>query len=132
MSLDIVRRCRFTPFGKGNGPTFSLTLWDPNRRDEHGKHILGYRLTMRELRKRPVVLFTGEDFHCAPGDAIDSDAAVEAIMSFLTLRPGDTDAEHFDGYTDAQRDYCGRWAETLSCDVQARFCDENGNVRKGA
>jgi hypothetical protein len=48
------------------------------------------------------VLFTGSDFHCSPLDADDSDACVRALLGFLSLRPGDTDAEYFAGYTAAQ------------------------------
>jgi hypothetical protein len=89
---------------------------------------VGYRLTMRD-RGRRTVLFEGDDFGCSPRHAIDSDATVEGIMGFLTLRPGDTDAEYFADYTQAQLDHCARHAEALSCEVQARFCDEDGRVR---
>lgn len=113
------------------GPKFRLTMWDTHTVGEYGKARLGYRLVMwREGGKR-TVLFDGEDYFCSPCAAIDSDAAVESLMSFLTLRPGDTDSEYFERYTDAQRDYCAAHAEALSMEVQARFCDENGNVKKG-
>ncbi len=46
-------------------------------------------------------------------------------MGFLTLRPGDTDQEYFDGYTDNQLQYADEHAETLSCEVCSRF-GENG------
>jgi len=45
-------------------------------------------------------------------------------MSFLTLRPGDTDDEYFAAYTEAQRAYCGQHAEALHCEVLARFGEE--------
>lgn len=118
---NILRRVRFTPYRKGAGPRFTLTTWDTNRTGYGGKYLVGYRLTMREGNGRPVVLFSGEDFGCAPSHAIDSDAAVEGIMSFLTLRPGDTDAEYFADYTPAQLDYCSAHAEALSCNVSDRF-----------
>jgi hypothetical protein len=70
---------------------------------------------------RTVTLFEGADFCCSPMDAIDSDATVAAILGFLTLRPGDTDAEYFDDYTDAQREYCTQHAEALSCEAMNRF-----------
>src|SRR5262245_31662472 len=96
---DIIRRCLFRPYRKG--PTFSLTMWDTGRFG--GKWLLGYRLTMRENGRR-TVLFQGEDFGCSPMHAIDSDASVEALMGFLTLRPGDTDREYFKSYTQDQLD----------------------------
>lgn len=69
----------------------------------------------------PTLLFEGEDFGCSPMHAIDSDECVAAIMSFLTLRPGDTDREYFEDYTEAQLDYCSQHAEALASEVLNRF-----------
>lgn len=124
MSKDILRRVRFSPFHKGMGPTFALTTWDIGRQGFHvgayGKDVLGYRLTMTEGKKR-TVLFEGEDFGCSPIHAIDSDACIATIMSFLTLRPGDTDAEYFEKYTEVQKAYCADYAEALSYEVTNRY-----------
>lgn len=126
---NAIRRCIFRPYLQDKGPIFYLTILDSTYRD--GRDYLTYRLTMREPGKPLVTLFEGSDFGCSPIDSIDGNDAVVALMGFLTLRPGDTDAEYFAEYTDVQRDFCDRFAETLSCEVDARFCDENGNVRKG-
>lgn len=128
-----LRRCHFTPFRKGAGPTFALTLWDTGRTGNYGKAMLGYKLTMKEPRlAKSIILFEGEDFECPNwnGNAIDSDSAVEGIMGFLTLRPGDTDDEYFANYTAIQREYCAAYAEALSLAVSDRYCDpETGAVR---
>ena len=131
---QLLRTCRFSPYRKGMGPTFRLQTWDTYQ-TRGGKSMLGYRLTMiLQTATMPApgfyVLFEGEDFGCSPMHAIDSDAAIEGIMSFLTLRPGDTDSEYFAEYTPAQLDYCSQHAEALSSCVQARYCDENGNVKR--
>lgn len=118
-----VRSVRFTPYLPGKGPRFCLTIYDTYNRDNLNKNVLAYRLTMNGKE-----LFAGADFSCAPSHAIDGNGCVESIMGFLTLRPGDTDDEYFDKYTTAQKVYCDRWAETLNCEVQARFCDEEGRV----
>jgi len=120
---DVVRRVRFSPYRTGHGPTFSLTVWDTQRMHSPGKSLLGYRLTMREPGKRPVELFTGEDFGCAPSHCIDSDETVAALMGFLTLRPGDTDKGYFAGYSPQQLEYCDHHAEALSVEVSCRFTD---------
>lgn len=113
----------FEPFIPGGGPVFVLGTWDTHRRDEYGKHILAYRLSMGSgrLGEKDSILFEGEDFHCAPGWAIDSNEAIASLMGFLTLRPGDTDEDYFADYTPAQLDYCARYAEALSCEVTARY-----------
>jgi hypothetical protein len=76
---------------------FTVDLWDTGRTDGYGKTILRYALA-----DAGVLIFEGEDLHCSPMHATDSDASVGALLSFLSLQPGDTDAEYFDGYTAAQ------------------------------
>lgn len=121
-----VRTCRFTPYIKrADLLSFTLIVWDTYERRDYGKFRLAYQLRMH-LGGETSVLFDGADF-CTP-EAIDSDSTIESLMGFLTLRPGDTDEGYFEGYTEAQREFCSQHAETLSCEVQSRFCDENGRV----
>lgn len=112
----------FDPYLPGKGPVFVLTTWDTYRRDSLGKCVLAYRLAMGE-HGQETILFEGEDFACSPMHAIDSNEAIASLMWFLTLRPGDTDAEYFEGYTDAQRSYCEQHAEALSLEVLNRYGD---------
>jgi len=89
---------------------YRLRTWDANRSDPLGKSVVGYELTRPDGR----VLFRAEDFACSPLRAIDSDECVRAILTFLTLRPGDTDASYFEGYTAEQMDFARSDAERLS------------------
>ena len=99
---------------------YRLFTWDTYRTDRYGKSVLGY--AFYEPGK-DMPLFSGEDFHCAPGFPIDSDKALRSLLGFLTLKPGDTDPEFFADYTEEQRAFCERDAEQLqqwgfeSCDV---------------
>ena len=108
--LDILRRCVFRPYQKGMGPVFSLTTYDPHT----GR--IGY-----VLKQNGRELFRGEDFGPSPCHSVDGDESIKALMSFLTLRPGDTDSEYFDNYTPAQLDYCAEHAEALRAAVDSRF-----------
>lgn len=92
-----------------DAPDFRLRLWDTFRVDSWGKSILGY-----DFSRNDVEIFQGEDFHCSPMDPIDSDAAIRSLLVFLTLRPGDTDREHFENYTTEQLDFADRYGEALS------------------
>ena len=108
------------PYRKGMGPAFRLTTWDTNRCDHYGKSILRYQLDI--LPGGPAVeLFSGSDFACSPMHAIDSDRALASLLTFLTLRPGDTDREYFDAYTPEQMAYANEHAETLAGYVTDRF-----------
>ena len=118
MRGDYIRRVRLTPYRKGMGPTFTLTLLDgrfDGRRDR-----LSYCLAMSEGAGR-VTLFEGDDFSPSPAHAWDSDECVSALLGFLTLRPGDTDGEYFDNYTPEQLAYCSQHAEALSRESSCRF-----------
>ena len=112
-----IRTIRLIPYRRGCGPRFTLQLWDTYKRID-GKNQLAYRLSMHDAKTS--VLFTGADFGCSPMDAIDSDATIESLMGFLTLRPGDTDPEYFQDYSAAQLEYADQHAEALSCEVSYR------------
>lgn len=117
--MEKIRRCIFSPYRKGNGPTFTLTLFDLYKRDSMGKNMLDY-----ELKQDRVILFKGEDYACSPMHAVDSDETVKSLMGFLTLRPGDTDREYFDSYTPEQLHYCQEHAEYLNSEVRSRFGED--------
>lgn len=115
-----IRRVVLRPYRRGMGPAFILDLFDDSRPDWRGSWYITYRLTMREGRKS-TVLFEGSDYSPGPGNTTDGDASVRGLLGFLTLRPGDTDREYFEGYTEAQRDYCDAHAEALANEVYNRF-----------
>lgn len=125
-----LRTVRFQPYMRGKGPTFTLTMRDAGTTDSRGVTTIAYKLTMREPgARKSTVIFDAADYHGSPAHADDSDANVEGLMGFLTLRPGDTDPEYFESYTPAQRAYCEQWAESLSLEVSARFqCPECGSA----
>jgi len=72
-----------------------------------GKSVLGY-----EFKVGRKVLFQGTDFHCSPCHSIDSLEAAYCILSFLTLKPVDTDKEYFDDYTEEQMN----WTRSSKCE----------------
>lgn len=114
---ELIRECRFSPY-RGKGPHYTLRLYDTGR-SRDGKYQLAYEL--RQHKTKTTVLFTGNDFYCSPLHAIDSDETVRSLMSFLTLRIGDTDLEYFDSYTDVQKEFRDSHAESLSAEVANRF-----------
>lgn len=144
MGHDVIRVVRFSPYRRGQGPVFTLRIWDTYQTTRDGKSVLGYRLTMSRTRPRhspgcvrandaalreictcarlkPRVIFEAEDFAVPVMYSIDSDATVVALMGFLTLKPGDTDAEYFASDTDVQRDYRTCNADSLAMAVESRF-----------
>jgi hypothetical protein len=61
--------------------------------------------------------------------SLDGANAKELVGSLLAMKPGDTDSEYFASYTPEQLAWAEQYSEELSCEVQARYCDENGAVR---
>ncbi len=100
---DVLRRVQLGDTG------WALVTWFA-RTGERGRSYLGYRFG--KVGEAP--LFTGEDFGVSPMDADDSDGACRCLLGFLTLRPGDTDPEYFEKYTDEQRAFASDHAEELS------------------
>jgi hypothetical protein len=60
------------------------------------------------------VIFKGESFGASPLYPIDSEETVRTLLGFLSLRPGDTDPDYFDGYTPDQLAFAQRHGEALS------------------
>ncbi len=81
------------------GDDYRLLLWDTYLVDHYGKCVLGYALWNNAIEQP---LFEGEDFCASPLHAIDSDSTLRVLLSFLTLQPGDVEAEYFKGYTPEQ------------------------------
>lgn len=108
-----LRHVRIEPYLSGHGPTFDLKTWDTGRPYRPGASQWGIGYDFRETGAAEP-LFSGEDFGCSPMDAIDSDDCLRTLLSFLTLRPGDTDAEYFDDYTEAQHTFAAEHAENVS------------------
>jgi len=115
---DYIRRVRLTPYRKGMGPTFTLTIHGVASMFPRVK--LSYTLTQRE-NGRVSTLFHGYDFGPSPMHCVDDDATIAALMGFLTLRPGDTEREYFKDYTPEQLAYCAQHAESLYAESERRF-----------
>ncbi len=64
------------------------------------------------LEHNGTVVFEGSDFSTT-GDTSYGEAARD-LLGFLTLQPGDTDADFFDSYTPDQLTWRDEYAETLS------------------
>jgi hypothetical protein len=74
-----------------------------------GQYVIGYRFSTPD----GTVLFEAEDCGVAPSHPIDSDDALRGLLGFLTLKPGDTDAEYFAEYTPEQHEFAENEAEAL-------------------
>ena len=95
-----------------------LRTWDTGQTLDNGKHAIGYILTSPQGK----TVFEGEDFGCSPLHSIDSDECLRGILAFLTLRPGDTDAEYFKSYTQEQQIFAECHAEELSYYAMDGWC----------
>ena len=117
---DKIRTCLFRPYGN-NGARFRLDMYDTGRYDNRGCTYIRYTFSFRSAKGAPAVtLFEGSDFAGSPLHADDSDETVRSLMTFLTIRPS-ADRTYCANYTETQLAFCSEHAETLSCEVMARY-----------
>jgi len=77
------------------------------------------------------VIFRRGQLYCAVHGASDGIEARELIMSLVAMKPGDTDEDYFSDYSPEQLEWVSKYGESLGCERESRYCDENGNVKKG-
>lgn len=91
--------------------TVSLTATD--KRAKTGQIKTKYSLTDPKGK----VVFSGSDLGCSPLNTPESKENALALLSFLTLRKGDTDEDYFDNYTPEQLS----WTESDDCEDLSMF-----------
>jgi hypothetical protein len=91
------------------GTDWTVLTWDTQRRFDTGQWKIGYT-----FYDNAELIFSGEDCGVSPMHGIDSDDALAGLLSFLSLRPGDTDADYFKDYTPDQMDWAQANGEELS------------------
>lgn len=96
------------PMREWENSGFKLTMWGTDRQDTRGQTVIAY-----EFSHEGKVVFSGEDFCGSPMNCDDSDETVAALLSFLALRPGDTDREYFEKYTEEQMEFAETHGEYL-------------------
>lgn len=104
----------------------------PSGRTDDDRIRWSYRLA-----KGNRTIFAGSDIGSPAGARFDTEqliAGARAVLSFLTLQPGDTDADHFDDYTPEQLGWCDAHAAALSVlamDDQCGYCGSHEHTAPG-
>ncbi|WP_433432018.1 hypothetical protein [Nonomuraea sp. CA-141351] len=101
-----------------------LELW-PHGRTCDGRIRWLYRLSHRNR-----TIFSDTDISSPVGTVLSTHTLISsatAVLSYLTLRPGDTDADYFDAYTPAQIAWRDRFAEELSLHALEDVCGYCGD-----
>jgi hypothetical protein len=111
--MEVIKTTRF----KANNRTYTLELLDVG----HNERI-GYRLWSKVGKKKDII-FNKEKPVFKPGHgwAWDSDKTAHSVMTFITLRKGDTDEEYFENYTQRQIEFRDTEAEGLAVEVYGRW-----------
>jgi hypothetical protein len=86
------------------------------------------RLTC-EVKHGSEVIFPAGQLTCALHGCSDSIEAKELVMSLVAMQPGDADADYFADYTPEQLAWVEQHGEALGIEREARYCDEDGNIR---
>lgn len=134
---DFLFRLRFRLNIPGQGGWVTIKAWDgslahPLRRNPTHSPIDAEMSWRADGQRRGTVVFPRGATYCAVTSSMTTDgiAARELVTSLFCMKPGDTDADYFEGYTPEQLAWVEQWAETLDCEKQARYCDpETGEPR---
>ena len=103
---------------------YTLWTWDTNKRFATGQCRVGRRL----VAPNGMAIFEDEECGIAPHAAIDSDDALEQVLGWCVLKPGDTDADFFADYTPDQIAF----AESAACEMLALAVYDYENAEQGA
>ncbi|MDX3106889.1 hypothetical protein [Nonomuraea angiospora] len=96
-----------------------LELW-PHGRTTDGRTRWLYRLSHHNT-----TIFTATDISSPVGVVLSASTLINSattVLGFLTLRPGDTDADYFDAYTPEQLTWRDSYAEELSLYTMEDLC----------
>lgn len=102
----------------------TLEIW-PHSRTPEGRIRWQYRL----CRKRRVI-FSASDISSGVGAQLTTEELISAartVLSYATLRDGDTDPEFFEGYTKTQLAWRDQHAECLSIYTDETVCGYCGD-----
>jgi hypothetical protein len=123
MTCHLVRTETIEPYLPGRGPSYRLTIGRTGAFDGRGVEHLCYELVEISEDKN-TLLFSGDQFSPSPMFAQHDARVVTALMSFLTLKPGDTDAEYFTDYTPSQLAFADEHGEAVFVEVVERFGED--------
>lgn len=106
-----------------SGGLATLTAWETVRRKPNGEPIYnGSHIGLdAELRWKPTgapsrTIFPRGATYCGvpAHQSIDGDSARALVCSLFAMRPGDTDSEYFESYTQEQLDWASRFGDELA------------------
>ena len=103
-----------------------ITAWDKPKQPSTGHHYIDI-----EVRHGGKVIFPRGQLYCGVNQWTTTDGmqARELVLTTVAMKPGDTDAEYFEYYTDDQKDWAMAYGEDISMVKQDRYCDESGECR---
>lgn len=107
-----------------SGGFVTIHAWDANVRDDTGHNRIDAELHFHPKGKARACIFPRGATWCgtAAGTTVDGNEARALVTSLF--------ATGLDGYTEEQLAWAQAYGEELSIEREARFCDENGAVKK--
>jgi hypothetical protein len=87
---------------------YKLTMKSQNKKDKFGHEKVSYTFS----NPAGTTIFDGDDFGASPMHPAEGKESAISLLTFLTLRPGDTDSEYFDKYTPEQLEF----ANSIDCE----------------
>ncbi len=106
-------RVRLEP---GKGGTAVIDAWSHEMIRRDGKsHVVC------QLRFGGRTIFDPDHFAIGMPGCVDDDSAKASVLGWMSVKPGDTDAEFFDDFTPEQLEFVEHYGEELSLVRELRF-----------
>lgn len=102
-----------------------------NAYDANNVGSYGHSRVDIEVKQNGKVIFKRGDLYVGipSGHSIDDGYVKEAVLSCVAMKPGDTDREYFDSYSQEQLDWANQYGEDLDMIRMDRYCDRDGNLK---
>lgn len=112
---------------KLSGGVAMIRAWDGHQIGPYGHTRIDCELQWRGtgLANYRTIFPRGALYCGVPGhQSIDGPQARALVLSLFAMKPGDADAEYFEGYTAEQLAWADAHGDDLSCERMARFGED--------
>ena len=124
---NVAFQLRLRPYRKEHDArTITVTAFDDAGWDSAGRIKMEY-----EVKHGKDVIFPRGTLYGAVHGASDGIRAKEHALACVEMKPGDTDADYFAGYTPEQLEWVAAHGDAISMIRSDRYCDpETGDCRR--
>jgi hypothetical protein len=100
-----------------------IKAWD---RPDPADNPTGHSYIDVEVKHGAAVIFPRGQLYCGVNQwtATDGEAAKALVLSLVAMKPGDTDEDYFEGYSDDQKAWANEYGDVISMTASYRYGEQ--------